>query len=556
MERNLKRLANEQYDLLVLGGGINGLATAWDASLRGLKTALVEKSDYGACTSSATLKLVHGGLRYLQHLDFIRMRQSIRERSNLLRIAPHLVSPLPFVIPTHGHFINSKEAMSTAIVLNDIISCDRNRRIEDPDRKIPKGRVWLSRKQLKRLIPAIESEHFSGGVIFYDAQMYNSERLSLAFALSAAERGADLANYVRADRLLTKDETVCGARVTDLLGGDQFEIRADMVVNMTGPWSDIILDGVENPEPNREVVRSKGVQIVVPRLTEIGLAVPSKHHDPDAVVDVGGRRFFITPWRGHSIIGTTDTVYKGDPDDFRITDKDIRDFVQEINDAYPAADLKREDVKFAFGGMRPITEENLDKGSTVSRKYEIIDNKSDMGVQGLISVVGVKYTTCRFLAEKVVDFVFKKMGKSSPQVATETTRLMGGEIERISEFTSEAIIKDDGLYGESAIRHLVYNYGKDYRKILALVDGDNRLGRFIPGSNEVLKAEIVYAIREESAFHLDDLVFRRTDLGTLGNPGKEALHSVAEIAGEDLGWDDFIRENEIERTENCYRFED
>ena len=555
MQRDLKRLADEHYDLLIIGGGINGLATAWDAVLRGLQVALIEKSDYGAATSSATLKLVHRGLRYLQHLDIVRMRESIRERSNMLWLAPHLVSPLPFLVPTHGHLINGKAAMSAAIMLNDIISWDRNRRLDDPERRLPGGRAWLSRRKTQRLVPELDMDKMTGGVLFYDAQMYNSERLSLAFAISAADRGADLANYLRADRLIKHNGAITGAAVSDLLSGQRFEINADMVLNMTGPWSDIMLDQIGETSPPRKVIRSKGIQIVTPKLTEIGLAVPSSHRDPDAVVDVGGRRYFITPWRGHSLIGTTDTVYEGDPDDFHIGAQDIEDFIAEINICYPSAKLSPEDVSFAFGGLRPITEANIDSGSTVSRKYEIYDHARDLGIEGLVSVIGVKYTTCRFLAEKVVDLVFAKMGKQSPRPATASTRLLGGEIDRIGDFVSEAVLQDDGLYGEKAVCHLVYNYGTQYRNVLGMVDEDSGLGTFVKGSDEVLRAEILHAIRSESACHLDDIVLRRTDLGTLGDPGEDAIRDCAEIAASELGWDDFMRDNEIDRARRCFRFE-
>ncbi len=555
MQRDLKRLANEHYDLLVIGGGINGLATAWDAALRGLMVAVVERSDFGSETSAATLKLIHGGLRYLQHLDIVRMRQSIRERSNMLRLAPHLVSPLPFLIPTKGRGVNSRAAMSAAIIANELVGLDRNRRIQDPDRKLPRGHVWLSRSQAHNLVPELDSDAITGGVVFYDAQMYNSERLTLAFALSAFERGADLANYIHADRLLVDEYRVTGARVRDLIGGGQFDITADMVVNTTGPWSDIILDQIDNPRPSRRVLRSKGIQIVVPSLTEIGLAVQSTHQDPDARVDVGGRRFFITPWRGHSLIGTTDTLYEGDPDDFRITEKDIRAFLAEINTAYPAAKLERDHVKYTFGGLRPITESKIGKGSSVSRKYEINDHAKDLKLEGLISVVGVKYTTCRLLAEKVVDLVFRKMGKSSPRPATESIRLVGGEIDYVAGYINHAVMKDDGLYGERAIRHLICSYGTQYEDVLKLVDEDPGLGSFIADSNEIIKAEIVYVIRNECAHHLEDIIMRRTDLGTLGHPGRAALEECADIAAKELGWDDFIRDNEVKRAERCFVFD-
>ncbi len=555
MQRDLKKFANEHYDLLVIGGGINGLAAAWDASLRGLKVALVERADFGAATSSATLKIIHGGLRHLQRLDLIRMRQSSRERSNLLRLAPHLVSPLPFLVPTGGHGFGGKEAMSAATVLNDLISFDRNKKINDPDRMIPRGHPWLSSARVCELVPELDSSSITGGAVFYDAQMYSSERLTLAFALSAFERGADLANYLHADRLLVDGWRVVGARVSDLLDGEQFDIKADMVLNTTGPWSDIILDQIDNPKPSRHVIHSKGIQIVVPQLTEVGLAVQSHRRALDFVEDIGGRSLFITPWREHSLIGTTDTLYQGDPDDFRITDRDICDFIEEINSAYPSARLERDQVSYAFGGLRPITSSNIPKRARVARKFEINDHLKDLKLEGLISVVGVKYTTSRLLAEKAIDLVFRKMGKSSPRPATESIRLVGGEIDLIGGYINHAVMRDDGLYGERAIRHLICNYGTQYEDVLALVDEDERLGTFVSGSNEVIKAEVVYAVRNECARHLEDIVMRRTDLGTLGNPGPAALQECADIAGKELGWNDFIRDNEIKRAEQCFVFD-
>lgn len=549
MQRDLKCLSEKTYDLLIIGGGINGLAAAWDAALRGLKVALVEKSDYGAETSSATLKIVHGGLRYLQHLDFVRSRESIRERSTMLRIAPHLVEPFPFIVPTYGHLMKGKEFMTTGLLMNEAVGFDRNRRLADPARRIPCGRV-LSRKECLDRVPGIKEEGLTGGVMLYDAQMYNSERLTLSFALSAAERGAELANYVEAFGLLREGRRVTGAKVRDKLSGSAFDIRARLVANMTGPWSDILLGLLERPDPPRIVLRSKGIQIVTPRLAEkVGLAVASKYRDPDALFSRGARHYFITPWRGVSLVGTTDTVYEGDPDNFRITGKDIRDFIAEINEAFPAAKLKPEQVPFAFGGLRPITEQNLQTGSQVARKYEINDHARDLGVEGLISVIGVKYTTCRFLAEKVVDLVARKLGWALSARATESTPLTGGKIGRFDDFLRDAIRKAPAGLDEPVIRHLVHNYGSAYENILKTGGRE-----CLPGSNEVLQAEVVHAVREECALHLADVVFRRTDLGTKGHPGKEALQTCADLMGAELKWDAATKQREIEAVEERYRF--
>ena len=555
MQRELKRLSEEEYDLLVIGGGINGLAAAWDAALRGLKVALVEKGDYGAQTSSATLKIVHGGLRYLQHLDIVRSRESIRERSVMLAIAPHLVQPFPFVVPTYGHLLQGKEFLSIGILLNEMVSFDRNRAIRDPERRIPAGRI-LSRAECLNLVPRVNADGLTGGVMFYDAQMYNSDRLTLSFALSAAGKGADLANYVEVVRLLHRDKRVTGARVRDIPTGSEFDIRAKMVANMTGPWSDIVLGLLGEEKPARRVVRSKGIQIVTPPLTEsCGLAVQSKYTDPDAVVNRGGRNYFVMPWRGRSLIGTTDTVYEGDPDDFRITDGDIREFVAEINDAVPSAGFRREDVTFAFGGLRPITEKNIDAGSKVSRKYEVYDHARDIGFEGLVTVIGVKYTTCRFLAQKVVNLVFRKLNRASPPVVTDRTPLAGGDIERFDDFARELAERPPVPLSEKTLRHLAHNYGTQlFGAVTDRIRVESGLGGLVAGSEEVTRAEVVHAVREESAVHLADVVLRRTDIGTLGHPGRAALEECAAIMARERGWDAVRTALEIEATERCFVF--
>lgn len=556
MQRDLKRLAEGTFDLLIIGGGVNGLATAWDASLRGLQVALVEQADYGGQTSSATLKIIHGGLRYLQHLDFRRMRESIRERSALLRLAPHLASPMPFLVPTYGHLMQGKPVMAAAMLMNDLVSCDRNRGQPDPDRRLPAGQ-YLSKRATLELAPGIAEKGLTGGVIFYDGQMYNSERLTLSFALSAAARGAQLANYVGAIRLLRAGDRVTGARCRDLETGAEFEIRATVTANMSGPWSDIVLGLLERPDPPRRVVRSKGIQIVAPLLYEkVAVAVPSAYEDPDAVLARGNRNFFITPWRGASLIGTTDTVYEGDPDNFRITDRDIRDFVNEINQSLPCAQLTREQVPFAFGGLRPITEKNIDTGSTVARKYEIYDHEKDLKIGGLLSVIGVKYTTARFLAEQVVDAAYKKLGKAAPRCTTLKTPLAGGNTDVWADFERGVLAAAPKNISSRTMRHLAHSYGTGFKPILDLAQREPGAAALLPDTREVICAEILHAIRAESARKLEDVVLRRTDLGTQGQPSRAALAACADLMAKELGWDSVRRGREIAETEARFQFTD
>jgi glycerol-3-phosphate dehydrogenase len=444
--------------------------------------------------------------------------------------------------------------MTAAVLMNELMSFDRNRQLPDPARRIPSGRI-ISKKECLELAPGVERAGLTGGMIFHDAQMYNSERLTLCFALSAAEKGADLANYVEVIALIREGNCVTGAKAKDLLTGAVFDIRAKVTVNMTGPWSDIVLGLLDKPKPDRRVLRSKGIQIVTPRLTDqVALAVPSACKDPDAILSRGARNFFVTPWRGASLAGTTDTVYEGDPDDFRVTAKDIGDFVEEINQSLPSANLKPEQVPFAFGGLRPITEKNIDTGSKVARKYEVNDHAKDLGVEGFFTVIGVKYTTCRFLAEKAVNLAFEKLNRASPPIGTAITPLAGGKIERFDDFIRRAVRQPPAGFDETMTRHLVRSYGSSLGAITDLAKSDPKLSEKIPGSPEVAKAEVVHAVRQECALHLEDVVLRRTDIGTLGHPGKAALETCADIMASELGWSASSRDREIAVVEKRFEF--
>ena len=501
LSRDLQHLAEETFDVLVLGGGINGLATAWDCSLRGLKVALVEKGDYGGETSAASLKIIHGGLRYLQHGDFIRMRESTIERRSFFRMVPHLVDPFPFLVPTYGYGLKGKAAMALAMRINDWVSWDRNKGLVDEKKHIPSGQV-VDRNAVLRYAPDVPAEGLTGGAIFYDGRMYNSERVTLSFALSAAAKGATLANYVCAEQLLPD-----GAEVRDLLSGDTFKIKSRVIVSALGPWTDPFL----NQKP---VKYSAGMQIITRAVTTegMGLAVPGAAVDPDAKIDRGGRHYFTTPWRGHTIWGTTDDVYEGDPAEWRIDDLSVQRFVDELNQALPKLALKSEDVIHAYGGLRPLDEKNLNTGSQVSRKYEIFTHDQP----NLLSMVGVKYTACRVMAEKMTDLVFTKLGREASKCKTAETPLIGGNFETMESLCRSVRKNAPESLKKPKIQHLLRNYGTMAEHMIAQIKDDPSLGEFVPGSEEVLKVQVKHAIEMEGAQTPDDIMLRRTDLGTLG----------------------------------------
>ncbi|MBP7829863.1 MAG: glycerol-3-phosphate dehydrogenase/oxidase [Kiritimatiellae bacterium] len=539
MKRDLARLDNESFDLVIIGGGVYGLSAAWDAALRGLKVAVLEKGDFGAATSSGSLKLIHGGLRYLQHLNFARMRMSINERRRMLRIAPHLVHPLEFVMPCYGHAMKGPEAMRLALLFNDAMSFDRNRGL-DRAHAIPGGRTLSPAECLERL-PGIRREGLTGGAVFHDAQMHNSERLTLAFGLSAAGRGAALANYAEVTGFHLEQQTIRSAVVRDRLSDRVFCVAGRLFLNMTGPWSDITAGLLTSPAPARRVVRSKGVQLVTRALPPAAaFPIESRQRDLTAVIKRGGRNYFVTPWRGLSIIGTTDTLYEGAPDDFAITEPDIGEFLAEINALYPAG-LERKDVRFWIGGLRPLGDEDTNpEHAKASHRSQVRDHAREGGPANLVSVVGVKYTVCRRIAEQVVDLAARRLGGSADRCRTGETPLAGGDIGDFDAFRSGA---ED---------HLARNYGTQMKEVLALAKDNPAWAEKIPGSTEVRAAEVIHAVREEMAVHLADVVLRRTDLGTLGHPGRPALEACARLMAAELAWTPGRTEEELAAAERLF----
>jgi glycerol-3-phosphate dehydrogenase len=356
MKRNLPELSRNIYDVLVIGGGIYGAWTAWDAALRGLSVALLDKKDFGSANSSNSLKVIHGGLRYLQHADFRRLRRSIVERTVLMSVAPHIVHPLPFLMPTYGHFMKSKEIMSLALMVNDLVGFDRSW-LKDPQKRLPRGRV-VSKDECLQLFPGVNEERLTGGAIWYDCQMYNSERMLFSILRSAEKAGATLANYVEVTGFIKKGRRVAGVKVRDVLNDEELAIYAKIVVNTSGPWVDNVLRLLNGNHQNPGVLLSKAMNLVVKRQIipkyAVGLWSKCRFKDEDAILSKGSRLIFIIPWREFSLIGTTHVRYEGDPNNFMITEKDIQDFITELNAAYPAAALEREDVSFVHGGLLPM----------------------------------------------------------------------------------------------------------------------------------------------------------------------------------------------------------
>lgn len=555
MQRNLNELSQKVHDILILGGGIYGAAATWDASLRGLSVALIEKGDWGGATSSNSLKIIHGGLRYLQHADFKRMRESIRERMILMRLAPHLVHPLPCAMPTYGHAMKGKEVMTIAMLMNDLIGFDRNG-LSDPQKRLPAGRI-ISKKECLEIIPGIEEKNLTGGAVWYDCHVNNSERMLLSYLHSAAKSGAQLGNYVEVIGFIVKDQRVLGVKARDALTQNKFEIRARLVINNSGPWVNQTLGLLERKDSKQPVLLSKAMNLILRRqiIPHYAVGVPSKFEfkDRDALINKGSRLLFIRPWRDRAMVGTTHAAYHGEPKDFRVTESDIQTFIAEVSAAYPAANLSRADVAFFNGGLLPMESVNARTGDVSLVKHYILrDHEREHGLAGLLTVVGVKYTTARDVAAKSIDLAMRKLGAPFKNSLGERTRIYGGEIERFDDFLqTETQRKPHGL-SEKIVGHLINNYGAAYRDVLQYSNEGAEALQPLAANTEVLHAEVVHGVRQEMALKLSDVVMRRTELGSAGPPGAQALHACAKIMAKELNWEEARVRQELDDAEALY----
>lgn len=541
MQRNLPALSDQSFDLLVIGGGIHGACVAWEATLRGLSVALVEQSDFASGTSANSLKVIHGGLRYLQTADLRRMRQSIRERQTLMRIAPHLVHPMPVLVPTYGHSIKGKEAMTVALKINDWISCDRNLYLTDPQKHIPAGQM-LSKQACLEQLPDLSADGLTGAACFYDAQVYNSEQLVLAFLQSAAQRGAQVANYARVTNFLKEGDRVVAATAEDQLTGDRFTIQAKTIVNASGPWVNQLIataiEKVAGPQP-----LAKAMNLVTRPLfgPEQKCAVGITGRAP------GSRLFFIAPWRSHSLIGTWYGHDLGQTKPPTATAGEIESFLADINQAYPNFNLTPDDVQWVHTGLLPSYGTSSKNGDVqLTKQFQLKDHRSE-GLSGLLSVTGVKYTTARDLACRAVDWVFRDRGQISPLSLSHQEPVYGGQIEQFQRFTDAAIKTYGQQVSAQTLRQLVYNYGTHYPQVLKQLPLKNDAP---PVSDQsVIAAEVKYSVQTTMPQTLSDVIFRRTELGAAGHPGDEALRLCGHIMGSALGWSSEKQQAEIEQVQ-------
>jgi glycerol-3-phosphate dehydrogenase len=539
VRRDPDRLRATTFDLLVVGGGIYGLAVAYDAAQRGASVALVEAADFGSGSSFNHLRTIHGGLRYLQSLDVRRARASIRERRTLARIAPHSLEPRPFVLPLRRSLTRGPLAMRVGFALDRLIGVDRNRGVPAARRLAP-GRVIGRARAIERF-PGLFRGGLAGAAVWEDYVTTEADRLTFSVALAAARQGAALCNYLQAERVVTDGadgRRVVAVEAVDRLSGAALTIAARCTVLAAGAAI-------------APLAAPLGLAANTPLVRAMNLVTRREAGD-EALGGSGrlGRNLFLVPWKRRALFGTWESGTAVQPGATEVDPSEVRAFIAALNDAFPGLDLTAADVTLVHSGLVPAIE--AAGGGVGLRGREVIQDHAANGVSGLISIAGTKYTTARGVAERVVDRVFERLGRRAAPCRTGDVPLPGGAVRDVALTVAELRRGHDGEVPSETIPHLVAGYGTAAADVLALAREKPEWRRRLADDSPVVGAQLVRAVRDEMAVTLADAVIRRTPLGALGEPAPAALEAAATIVGDELAWDPRRRAAEIDRVRAFY----
>jgi glycerol-3-phosphate dehydrogenase len=545
MKRDILGLVNHKFDLLIIGGGIYGAVLCWRAALAGLSVALVEKDDFGHATSANSQKIIHGGIRYLQSVDIGRTLQSLRERRRLLHLAPHLVHPLACIMPAYGHGLKGIEALSLGLRFYDLIGRHRNRDA-DPSKFIPAGRI-LSISETRQLMPQLDPGGLQGAARWYDAYCYNTERLVLAFIKSACRLGTVASNYVKAVRLVPQKDSGILIHARNEINAEPIDIRAENVINCSGPWMDDLLDSSSVRIEREKIKFAVGVNIITRKIFAHDLAVGLRGRR-----DNESRLYFIVPWRGKSIVGTEWFISDSHPDRLAAAESQCVALINGLNSAYPPAHLTLDDVHHVHAGLVPCKRRtgNGRKNVNLLNHFKIEDHRQE-GLNRVVSTLGVKYTTAADVAEKTLKYLFAGVNQTS---VASLSQLQGGEIENFAAFQDEMKSKwQSQVTDAETLTQLIFNYGREAEMVLELAAPDS------PGhpearnfSRNLLRGQILFAVRHEMAQKLSDVVLRRTQLGTAGLPSESSLTEASLWMAKEMGWDETKRKSEVAAVQDAY----
>ena len=519
----LAALKAKELDILVVGGGIVGAGSALDAATRGLRVGMLEQRDWASGTSSRSSKLVHGGIRYLEQLDFRLVREALIERGLLLqRIAPHLVKPVRFLYPLTKP-VFERMYVGAGMLLYDLFSYTGGRPPGVPHHR------HLTRRQLLRAVPSLRSDAFTGGLTYYDAQV-DDARYVANLARTASFYGAHVASRVRVEGFIKVGERVVGVRAHDLETDEHFEVRARQVVNATGVWTDDT-QAMVGERGQFKVRASKGVHLVVPRdrfQSKLGLLLRTEKSV-----------LFVIPWGRHWLIGTTDTDWDLDKAHPAATAADIDYLLDHVNRVL-AVSLTRDDVEGVFAGLRPLLAGESEQTSKLSREHIVAHS-----VPGLVVVAGGKWTTYRVMAKDAVDEAVAALDGKIPASITQDIALLGAEGYQAAWNKRSKLARAYGVH-KVRIEHLLNRYGVLTDELLDLIRERPELQEPLPGADDYIGAEVVYAATHEGALHLDDVLARRTRISIEAwDRGVSAAPVAAELMAGALGWDAARTELEV-----------
>ena len=513
---------NAPYDVAVIGAGINGAGIARDAALRGLRVIVLEQDDMCSSTSAVSSRLIHGGLRYLEYGEIPLVYESLRERITLRQIAAHLVRPIRICIPIYQSAKRGPFLIRLGMIAYDLLSVGKTVPAHD----------MLNRNEAIENEPGLEKVGLRGAARYYDAQVTFAERLVLENLLAARSAGATVRTYSDVTRIEIERGVVVGLEYTDVLTKQKHKIATQVVINAAGPWVDLVL-ATTGRESKRFIGGTKGSHIVVSSFS----GAPEDAYYVEAAAD--GRPFFIIPWNDLYLIGTTDIRYDGDLADVRASDAEVEYLLRETNRVFPAAKLQSKDIHYAYAGIRPLPRRDRGPESSITRRHIIRKNRKI--ARGLISIIGGKLTTYRNLAEQTVDRLGKLLDRRLPECRTSQINLPGTyRLEEARELLESA----EGL-GTVGVERLLGIYGGRAIDLLELADTEPPLHKAIDEQGTVLAAEVVFAIREEMARTLVDVVHRRLMLGFDADQGRPLYEMIAAIAATEAGWDDSERHAQI-----------
>ncbi|MET4589043.1 glycerol-3-phosphate dehydrogenase/oxidase [Arthrobacter sp. 754] len=516
-------LPGKELDILIVGGGIVGTGAALDAVTRGLSVGIVEASDWAAGTSSRSSKLIHGGLRYLEMLDFGLVKEALHERGLLLsELAPHLARPVPFLYPLTKPFLE-RPYVGAGIALYDLLSISGGHSRGVPFHK------HLSRRGTLRAAPSLKKDAFVGSIRYYDGQVDDAKYVA-NLVRTAAHYGAHAVNQMAVVSFLREGERVVGAKVVDHEDGSQFNVRAKQVINATGVWTDET-QAMVTDRGQLKVRASKGIHLVVPRdrfQSTVGLILRTEKSV-----------LFVIPWGRHWIIGTTDTDWNLDKAHPAASSKDIDYILDHVNQVLKRP-LTREDVEGVYAGLRPLLAGENDSTAKLSREHIVAHP-----VPGLVVVAGGKWTTYRVMAKDAVDEATRTMDERVPPSCTETIPLLGASGFKAAWNRRNRTAEESGVH-VARVEHLLNRYGSMTPEVLDIIARDPALAEPLPGADDYLQAEAVYAATHEGARHVSDVLTRRTRISIESwDRGVTAVPVVAKLMGEVLGWSDEQREREI-----------